>query len=412
MVCTDIGGTSFDIALITDGNFQIRQIPDVGRFLLNLPLVQVDSIGAGTGSFVRIDPNSGRPELGPDSAGAKIGVCWPAGGLDIPSVTDLNLVLGRINPDYFLGGDVQLDAERARRAVSEQVAGPLGLSVEQAAAGVIELFDRTLAYRAVAQVLGKGYSPVDYTLLCYGGGGPLHVAGYSADVPYRDVLVPAWAAGFSAFVCACGDDAYRYDLTIDLPIAPTADADEKAGVGVYVDGGWQMLRERVVEEFGKSGVGEEEISFRHFVRMQYYGQLNDLEIESPHQSLESAEQVDDLIAAFEDAYGKLYARSARSPELGYLVTNVIVTGSVPVEKPALPDEPEAADGGAPEPKASRPVWWSDGWTDTPIYEQADGRAGHRVEGPAIVESPADTFAIPPGRSARLDRHRIFHLSGG
>jgi N-methylhydantoinase A/oxoprolinase/acetone carboxylase beta subunit len=143
--------------------------------------------------------------------------------------------------------------------------------------------------------------------------------------------------------------------------------------------------------------------------MQYAGQLNDLEIESPHESLETGEQVDDLIAAFEDAYGKLYARSARSPELGYLVTNVIVTGSVPVEKPALPDEPEA-EGGAPEPKATRPVWWSDGWDDTPIFEQADVRAGMRIAGPAVVESPADTLAIPPGREARLDGHRIFHLS--
>jgi acetone carboxylase, beta subunit len=408
VVCTDIGGTSFDIALITDGDFQIRQIPDIGRFLLNLPLVQVDSIGAGTGSFVRIDPNSRRPELGPDSAGAKIGVCWPDGGLDTPTITDLNLVLGRINPDYFLGGDVKLDVERARAAVSEQVAGPLGLSVEQAAAGVIELFDETLSYQAVAQVLGKGYSPVDYTLLCYGGGGPLHVAGYTAEVSYREVLVPAWAAGFSAFGCACGDYAYRYDLTIDMPIQPTADLDEKAGVGMMVDGGWQMLRERVVAEFAKSGVGEEEIEFANYVRMQYYGQLNDLEILSPHQSIETGEQVDDLIAAFEEAYGKLYARSARSPELGYLVTNVIVTGSVSVEKPALPDE-DVVDGGAPEPKATRPVWWHDEFTETRIYEQDQVRAGHVVDGPAVIESPADTFAIPPGRRARLDGNRVFHL---
>jgi acetone carboxylase, beta subunit len=408
IVCTDIGGTSFDIALITDGDFQIRQIPDVGRFLLNLPLVQVDSIGAGTGSFVRIDPNSKRPELGPDSAGASIGVCWPDGGLETPSVTDLNLVLGRINPDYFLGGDVALDVERARAAVEEQVARPLGLSLEQAAAGVIELFDETLSYQAVAQVLGKGYSPVDYTLLCYGGGGPLHVAGYTAGVAFREVLVPAWAAGFSAFGCACGDYAYRYDLTIDMPIQPTADLDEKAGVGMMVDGGWQMLRERVLEEFAKSGVGEEDVEFAHYVRMQYYGQLNDLEILSPHQAIETGEQVDDLIGAFEEAYGKLYARSARSPELGYLVTNVIVTGSVPVEKPALPDEPEL-DGGAPEPKAARQVWWRDEFTETPIYEQEEVRAGHVVEGPAVIESPADTFAVPPGRRARLDGNRVFHL---
>jgi acetone carboxylase, beta subunit len=407
IVCTDIGGTSFDIALITDGEFSIRQIPDVGRFLLNLPLVQVDSIGAGTGSYVRIDPNSGRPELGPDSAGAKIGVSWTEGGLETPSVTDLNLVLGRVNPDYFLGGDVKLDPERARAAVRDQIAEPMGLDVEPAAAGIVELFDETLKYEAVAQVLGKGYSPVDYTLLCYGGGGPLHVAGYTAGVPYRDVLVPAWAAGFSAFGCACGDFAYRSDMTIDMPIEPGADEDTKQGVGMYVDGGWQMLRERVTEEFEKSGVPAEAIEFRHLVRMQYYGQLNDLEIYSPHQQIDEAAQIDDLIAAFEEAYGKLYARSARSPELGYLITNVIVTGSSEVEKPALPDEQEV--GGEPPTKGARPVWWADGWTDTPLYEQDEVKAGQRVTGPAIIESPADTFAVPPGRSARLDRYRIFHL---
>jgi N-methylhydantoinase A/acetone carboxylase beta subunit len=407
VVCTDIGGTSFDIALITDGEFNIKQTPDIGRFILNLPLVQVDSIGAGTGSFVRINPNSGRPELGPDSAGAKIGVSWAEGELDVPSVTDLNLVLGRVNPDYFLGGDIKLDIERARAAVHEQIAKPLGLEVEQAAAGIIDLFDETLKYEAVAQVLGKGYSPVDYTLLCYGGGGPLHVAGYTEGVPYRDVLVPAWAAGFSAFGCACGDFAYRYDMTIDMPIEPGADDDEKAGIGMYVDGGWQMLRERVIDEFAKSAVSEDEIEFRNYVRMQYYGQLNDLEIYSPHQQITEGHEVDDLIAAFEEAYGKLYARSARSPELGYLVTNVIVTGSAEVEKPALPDEAESA--GSPEPKGERPVWWSDGFTPTRIYEQDAIKAGTEIAGPAIIESPADTFAIPPGRSARLDGKRIFHL---
>ena len=407
LVCTDIGGTSFDIALITDGEFAIRQIPDVGRFLLNIPLVQVDSIGAGTGSLVRIDPNSGRPELGPDSAGAAIGVSWPQSGLDTPSVTDLNLVLGRINPDYFLGGEVKLDADRARAAVGEQIAKPLGLSVEEAAAGVVELFDETLKYEAVAQVLGKGYSPVDYTLLCYGGGGPLHAAGYTHAVPYREVLVPAWAAGFSAFGCACGDYAYRYDLTIDMPIEPGAEEDTKAGIGMYVTGGWEMLRERVVDEFAKSGVPEADIVLRRYVRMQYMGQLNDLEIASPHDELVDAAQVDELVAAFEEAYGKLYARAARSPELGYLVTNVIVTGAVEVEKPALPDEDEV--GGAPEPKGRRGVWWRGGWADTPIFEQVEIAAGHAVEGPAIIESPADTFAIPPGRTARLDRNRIFHL---
>src|SRR5947207_4243863 len=170
-LCTDIGGTSFDIALITDGRFEITPTPDIARFTLNMPLVRIDSIGAGTGSFVRVNPNSGRPELGPDSAGAWIGVCWPEGGLETISITDLNLVLGRVNPDYFLGGDVQLDSERARVEVGRQLAEPLGLEVEDAAAGVVGLFEQTLKNEAVGRILGKGYSPADYALLCYGAAG-------------------------------------------------------------------------------------------------------------------------------------------------------------------------------------------------------------------------------------------------
>src|SRR2546423_1818830 len=115
VLCTDIGGTSFDIALITDGRFEITPTPDIARFVMNSPLVRIDSIGAGTGSFVRVNPNSNRPELGPDSAGSRIGVCWPDGGLETVSVTDLNVVLGRVNPDFFLGGQVQLDPDLAKR---------------------------------------------------------------------------------------------------------------------------------------------------------------------------------------------------------------------------------------------------------------------------------------------------------
>ena len=411
VLCTDIGGTSFDIALLTDGRTEITQTPDIARFVLAMPLVKIDSIGAGTGSFVRVNPNSNRPELGPDSAGSRIGVCWPEGGLDTVSVTDLDLVLGRINPDYFLGGDIELDAERARAEVERQVAEPLGLPVDEAAAGVVSLFEQTLRNEAVGRILGKGYSPADYALLCYGGGGPLHVAGYTADVPYRDVLIPAWAAGFSAYGCACAPFEYRYDQTIDLPIGAAglaADEGTKAGIGMMVTGAWRGLEEKVAAEFAKSGVDRERIEFRHAVRMQYYGQLNDIEIASPHSELAEAAHVDALIATFEDAYGKVYARSARSPELGYLITHAIVTGSVPVETPVLPDE-EPIEGTPPE-KARRPVHWGDGWTETAIHELAEVRAGHAIAGPAIVESVATTLAIPPGRSVRLDRNQIFHMS--
>lgn len=408
VLCTDIGGTSFDIALITDGRYDITPTPDIARFVLNMPLVHIDSIGAGTGSFVRVNPNSNRPELGPDSAGARIGTCWPEGNLDTVSVTDLNLVLGRVNPDYFLGGDITLDPERARYEVARQIADPLGLDVPEAAAGVIELFEQTLRHEAVGRILGKGYSPADYTLLCYGGGGPLHVAGYTSGVTYRDVLVPAWAAGFSAYGCACADFEYRFDQTVDMPVLPAFDDAAKAGVGGFITQTWRSLEQRVAAEFAKSGFSADRIRFSHVVRMQYYGQLNDIEIVSPTPALETGAQVEALIAAFEDAYGKVYARSARSPDLGYLITQAVVLGSVDVEKPVLPDHPERPS--APSPKATRQVHWGDGFTDTDIYELGDLRPGDELPGPAIVESVATTFAIPPGRRARLDRHDIFHLS--
>ncbi len=412
VLCTDIGGTSFDIALITDGRFEITQTPDVAKFVLNMPLVRIDSIGAGTGSFVRVNPNSNRPELGPDSAGSRIGVCWPEGGLETVSVTDLDLVLGRLNPEYFLGGEVELDVELARAAIERQIARPLGLTVDAAAAGVIELFEQTLKNEAVGRILGKGYSPVNYTLLCYGGGGPLHVAGYTEGVTYSEVLVPAWAAGFSAFGCACADFDYRCDQTVDMPLLPAFGEPERAGIGAMITGAWLGLQERVAGEFAKSGIGRESIRFTHAVRMQYYGQLNDIEFVSPHAALAEASHVDDLINTFEEAYAKMYASSARSPEFGYLVTHAIVHGTVDVEKPALPNLPE--EPGCPPLKATRQVHWGrasgEEFVETEIFQLESVAAGNSIEGPAIVEHSATTFAIPPGRRARLDAHHIFHLT--
>src|SRR5690606_11435871 len=174
----------------TDGEFHIKSNPDIARFLLNLPMVQIDSLGAGTGTFVRVNPTSNRIELGPDSAGYRIGVSNEKEGLDTPTISDCNLVLGLLNPDYFLGGDVKLNKQRAINIIEEKIAKPLGLNVYEAASGVVQLFEDSLKNQAVAMVLGKGYTPVNYTLLCYGGGGPLHVGGYTEGLDFEDVIVP------------------------------------------------------------------------------------------------------------------------------------------------------------------------------------------------------------------------------
>ncbi len=407
VLCTDIGGTSFDIALLTGRRYEVTTTPDMAKFLLNMPLVQIDSVGSGCGSFVRIDPNARRPEIGPDSAGAMIGTAWPEGGVETVSITDLNLVLGRLNPEYFLGGQVQLDVERARHEVRRQVADPLGLGIEAAAAGVIELFETSLRNEAVGRILGKGYSPADYALLCYGGGGPLHVAGYTSGVPYQQVLVPEWAAGFSAFGCACADFEYRFDRQVDLPLMPAAPEAEKVAMGGLLSQAWRSLEDRVRAEFAKSGHAAEEVSFTHMVRMQYYGQLVDIEVDAPKPAVESIADVEELITAFERTYTRMYARAASSPELGYLVAQAIVKGSVPIEKPTLPVLPARSD--APPVKKTREVWWSGGYATTDVYEMDDIGNGQTIEGPAVLEAESTTFPIPPDRRAWLDEHRIFHL---
>lgn len=400
-VCSDIGGTSFDLALVNEGELSIRQTPDIGRFLLNLPMVEIESIGAGTGSYVRVDPISNRPEIGPDSAGARIGTAWPEGGVETVTVTDLNLVLGRLNSEYFLGGAVTLDMERARAEVKSQIADPLGLSIEDAAGGIVDLFEEQLRYAALARVLGKGYSAVDYTLFCYGGGGPLHVGGYTRGAGFADVIVPTWAAGFSAFGCACADFSYRFDQTYSLGLT-RGDTVAPAELSKV----WDGLAKRGFEAFARGGIGADGVSLKRTVRMQYAGQLNDIEVAAPD---DSPGDTDALIDRFEELYSKIYAAGASSPELGYAVTSVSVVASSPIEKPVLPDE--EITGEESDPKTSRPVWWSEtgAAVETPVYEQDDVKTGQSIVGPAIVESPSTTLAVPPGRTAELDRHRIFHL---
>jgi len=227
IACSDIGGTSFDMAIITKGNFAIQSDPDMARLLLSLPLVAMDSVGAGAGSFIRIDPYSKAIKLGPDSAGYRVGMCWADSGLDTVSVSDCHVVLGYLNPDNFLGGAIKLDVERARKYLKEQIADPLGLTVEDAAAGVIELLDLNLREYMRSVISAKGYNPADFVCFSYGGAGPVHTYGYTEGLGFKDVIVPAWAAGFSAFGCACAEYEYRYDKSVDIGVGPKATDAEK-----------------------------------------------------------------------------------------------------------------------------------------------------------------------------------------
>lgn len=410
IACSDIGGTSFDMALITKGNFAIAADPDMARLVLSLPLVTMDSVGAGAGSFVRLDPYSGAIKLGPDSAGYRVGTCWPESGLDTVSVSDCHVVLGYLNPGNFLGGAIKLDVQRARQHIKAQIADPLGLSVEDAAAGVIELLDLQLREYLRSNVSAKGYNPTDFVCFSYGGAGPVHTYGYTEGLGFKDVVVPAWAAGFSAFGCACADFEYRYDKSVDLALPQEAGDDEKAKAAQTIQEAWADLGAKVIEEFKINGFKPEEVILRPGYRMQYMGQLNDLEINSPIASASTAQDWDRVVDAFEETYGRVYASSARSPELGFSVTGAIMRGMVVTQKPVLPEDPA---GDAMPPKealiGTRPLYRHKKWHEAVVWKMESLKPGNTIAGPAIIESDATTFVVPAGFSTTLDKHRLFHL---
>jgi acetone carboxylase beta subunit len=410
IACSDIGGTSFDMALITQGDLSINTSPDMARLVLSLPLVAMDTVGAGAGSFVRIDPNFKSLTLGPDSAGSRVGVCYPEGGVETVTVSDCHVVLGLINPDNFLGGEVKLYPERAYEAVKKQIAEPLGLTVEDAAYGVIDLLESQLRNYLESMILGKGYSPSQYVCFSYGGGGPLHTAGYTRGLGFEDVLVPAWAAGFSAFGCGAADFEYRYDKTLDINVDNGSQDDSKLRAGKELQDAWDELMEKVAAEFEKNQFNRNDVDFRLYFRMQYQGQLNDLEIEAPIKSFKSVSDWEALVEAFEDVYTRVYAKAAKSPELGYSITGAIIRGIVEVAKPRIPQE--SLQGETPPAEAflgQRNVYWKGEWIKANIWEMEKLKPGNKIGAFSILESPATTFVIPPGFETYLDEHRIFHL---
>jgi len=410
IACSDIGGTSFDMALIVKSKFAMHQDGDMARLVLSLPLVAMDTIGAGAGSFVRIDPYSNSLKLGPDSAGYRVGTCWPEGGVDTVSVTDCHIILGYLNPDNFLGGILELDVPRAKQCVQDQIATPLGLSLEDAAAGVIELLDLSLRQHLRAMISAKGYAPSDFVCFSYGGGGPVHAYGYTKGLGFKETIIPAWAAGFSAFGCATADFEYRYDMSTDIGITEESSEADKQDAINTLQAAWDELTAKVLEEFRINGFAPDQVTLTPGYRMQYLGQLNDLEMDSPLKSVSKAAEWDQLVGTFDETYARVYADAARSPELGFGITGAILRGSVETKKPSIPHEKEGdATPAAGAVIGERPFYYNGEWVTADLYHMESLVPGNRVTGPAVIESDATTYVVPTGFETWLDGHRLFHL---
>ncbi len=410
IVTTDVGGTSFDVGLVNKGIITVDREPVVARMLMGVPMAQVNSIGAGGGTIARLDPLTGRVQVGPESAEARPGpVCYDLGG-EQPTVTDADVILGYIDPDYFLGGQIKLNKEKALAVMKEKIADPLGLEVVDAAAGIKELIDIKMRDAMVGMVMSRGYDINEYYLLGFGGGGPTHVAGYSEGVPFKGVMAFPYSAVFSAFGAASADYKHNYTLATNIVIPPMASDSLKMEDGQLINRAWEELKQKALVQMKKEGFEEKSVSFIHQAMIRYGRQLDDLIVTSPVEMIESTGDWDALIAAFEAAYEAIYTKASKFPQAGYEIFEVGLVATVPKIKPLLRKYGLGSE--APPTRSlrgRRGCYFGGQWVEAPVYDGHALTAGNRIKGPALVEFTTSTFVVPPGKETYVDEYLTFWL---
>jgi N-methylhydantoinase A len=411
-VCSDMGGTSFDVGLIMSGEPVMLREVVINRRIFNIPTLLMDSIGAGTGMYVTIDPITRRITVGPESAGADPGPVSYDMGNEVPTVMDCVLIMGILNPDNYLGGKLKLNKEKALKAIKEKCADVLGVDPYYLAEGVYKLINSTMKEHIRAVLYARGFSPADYHLLSYGGAGPMHLAGYTEGLPFKGVATMPYAAAFSSFGAAAVDISHRYQKSVTVIIPYGADDSWKLMMGQgMLNPGWEELERLAQADFAAEGLPWEQAEIQQIAYVRYGNQMSDLEVPSPVTRINSAEDMDKLIVAFEDLYERVYAGVAKHPRAGYQIFELGLTATIPKVKPKLVKRLlEGKDTQKEAIKEERDVYYDGKWYRATIYDMDLIRPGNEVEGIAVVEAPATTFFIPPGRRTRMDEWSILWLT--
>lgn len=411
-VCTDMGGTSFDVGLIMGGEPVMLREVVINRRIYNIPTLLMDTVGAGAGMYVTIDPITHRIKLGPESAGADPGPVAYDMGNEVPTVMDCCLIMGILNEDNYLGGKIPLNKEKAFRAVKERCADVLEVDPYYLAEGVYRLINSTMKEHIRTVLAVRGFSPADYTLLCYGGAGPMHLAGYTEGLPFKGVATLPWAAAFSSFGCAAVDIQHRYQKSTGVLIEEGIGDDMKLLMGqMMLNAGWEELEGLARADFEAEGLPWEQATVQQIAYVRYGCQMDDLEVPSPVSRIHRPEDMDRIIDAFEDLYEKVYAGVAKHPQAGYQIMELGVTASIPKVKPRLVRQPLEGKATAPEArKGEREVYLEGAWHKTPVYDMDRIRPGNQIRGIAIVEAPSTTLVLPPGRQIRMDEWSLIWLT--
>ena len=410
IVCSDVGGTSFDAGTITAGVLPIDREPGFQDMYVNVPMLGITSIGAGTGTYIRVDPATNRIKLGPDSAGGTPGPTFMEAGNTTPTINDVNLLLGILSETNYLGGKVKINKEVSERLFKEKVADPLGLDVFEAAETCLELLN-VMMTEHLANALMVGHDIREYILLGYGGGGPLHLLGYASDLPWKGICTVPHAGGFSAWGGACMDYSHRRHKSVGAVITPDLDDETKLQYLAPVTQTWNALEQELIEELKGEGFEESAISISRVVYMKYYGQLDDVEVVSPVADLNSLGNWEALVKDFEDLFAKMFTLAAR-PDVGaYHINEVCVIAKVDTVKPVLRKYPLAdKTPDAACKKGTRAVFARGQWQDADIWEMVKLVPGNEIEGLAVIEASNTTLFVPPEWHVKIDEHDIYWLT--
>jgi N-methylhydantoinase A len=368
----DMGGTSCDVCVVEGGSVRRTDSRRIGGRVIQLPMVDVHTVGAGGGSIGWRDPG-GALRVGPRSAGAQPGpACYGRGGRE-PTVTDANLLLGRLAPGATLAGGVELDAEAAGAAV-DALAGPLGLGRLEAAEGIVRVADQEMVRALRVVTVERGVDPRRFTLLPFGGAGPMHAAAIAAELGIERILCPR-AGGVLSALGLCASDRRR-DTTRTVMLSGAALSGERIAAEVdeliaRLDGGLAGAEPEVVYE------------------MRYAGQAFELAVPGSPRPDPS-----DLVARFEQAHEERYGH--RDPEGEIVLVDIRLALVAPGPRPRL-----AAAAGAQLEETRRSIRFDGDWVETPVLRGEPG-AGLTVDGPVVFELPETTFVVPPGWRAEVD----------
>ncbi len=398
VIATDMGGTSFDIGIVTaDGARHYDFNPVIDRWLVSIPMVHLVTLGAGGGSIASYDPLLDRVKIGPESAGSDPGpACYGRGGRQ-PTVTDADLVLGYLEPANYAKGRIKLNPRRAERALVDALTAPLGRDAVGVAKVVKETVDHNMANGIATELRARGYVPDEFTLLGYGGNGPLHCCGIARALGISRVLAPPFSSVFSALGAGNVNQLHIHEKSIYTVLFHTA---LKRVLTDYtpLNATIEELKQRGRDDLTRQGMPAEAIRYRLEFDMRYGNQRAETAVTYDLERFSSIHDALGLIAAFHRRYGERFGEGSQATEAGVRINTVRVSSYVDIEKMRFGRIGPPAERRAVTPLGTRPCHFVgiDGTLATRLYDETALVPGSSIDGPAIVTTAATTYLVEPG----------------